>query len=283
MVASDLRSFNKRRKQQTEAIDPSSPMVGSSEDFALTFNPPQPIPIPLQTPARLFSDAELDNMSINRANTRAAAALQKLDEAHQSFADQAKEARLSSQMEYDKLSKKSLSENRRLAEDLATCRQKLAKVAPEWRTDSAAANNVTRSEVTRTGIPQPSLIEKLQQELRTVKEDAKRVDDANNLLDKEAAKMRLDGRDAHSMIHEVKTLHDKLTTKIDRLASQDLQDLTNKEVKKFIMDVKAEDQEFSIKVRQVEDFLSKPNHLTFGATNGPPDLLANGSVAGGPS
>lgn len=63
---------------------------------------------------------ELFDAAINRANTRAAAALQKLDEAYQNFADQAKEARLSSQMEYDKLSKKyaaELSENRRLAED----------------------------------------------------------------------------------------------------------------------------------------------------------------------
>ncbi|KAL8881077.1 MAG: hypothetical protein Q9198_001649 [Flavoplaca austrocitrina] len=309
----NANNFTKRRKHQIEATDPPNTMIGVSEDYGLPFNPPHTVPNP---PARILTDSELDDLcirfrdafrlmgayyseeqrinkelfdaAINRANARAATALQKLDEAHQSFADQAKEVRLSSQVEHDSLNKKlaaEISENRRLAEELAICRQRLAALDEASKREShiAVADTIPRPDVAINAAPQPSLIETLQEELRTVKEDAKRADAANNLLDEEAAKMRSDGRGTQSMVQEVKNQHDRVTAKIDHLVSQDLQDLTNKEVKKFIMDVKAEDQGLSAKVRQVEDFLSKPNHLTFGAMHQRPNHIANGSMSGGPT
>ncbi|KAL8838888.1 MAG: hypothetical protein Q9176_004823 [Flavoplaca citrina] len=309
----NANNFTKRRKHQIEATDPPNTMIGVSEDYGLPFNPPHTVPNP---PARILTDSELDDLcirfrdafrlmgayyseeqrinkelfdaAINRANARAATALQKLDEAHQSFADQAKEVRLSSQVEHDSLNKKlaaEISENRRLAEELAICRQRLAALdeASKRQSHIAVADSIPRLDVAINAAPQPSLIETLQEELRTVKEDAKRADAANNLLDEEAAKMRSDGRGTQSMVQEVKNQHDRVTAKIDHLVSQDLQDLTNKEVKKFIMDVKAEDQGLSAKVRQVEDFLSKPNHLTFGAMHQRPNHIANGSMSGGPT
>ncbi|KAI4252711.1 MAG: hypothetical protein L6R42_007864 [Xanthoria sp. 1 TBL-2021] len=317
-VDSELQStdnFHKRRKHQMEATDPSSIMVGVSEECAMPFNLPQTMPVPL-LPPRIPSDSELDEMciqfrekfrmmaayyyeeqrisknlfdaAIDRANARAAGALQKLDEANLIYAEQAKEARLSSQIEHDLLSKKltaEISENSRLAEELSSCRHKLAAAneTPERKTYTAVAENIPRPDVEMNAVPQSSLIETLQQELLTVKEDAKRADVANNLLDEEAAKMRRDGRDTHSMVQEVKRQHDRVTAKIDHLVSQDLQDLTNKEVKKYIMDVKAEDQGLSNKVKQVEDFLNKPNHLTFGAMHQSPNIVANGSVSKGPT
>ncbi|KAL8768654.1 MAG: hypothetical protein Q9209_005213 [Squamulea sp. 1 TL-2023] len=314
-VDSELRSannFNKRRKHQTEAIDPPHMMVGGSEEYAMPFNPPQPMPMPL-LPPRVPSDSELDELcirfrdtfrmmaayydeeqricrelfdaSISRANARAAHAVQNLDEANQNYADQAKEARLSSQIERDLTNKRltaEQAENRRLRDELANCRNQLAAANEtlDRKNCAAVAEDLHRPDVAKDTVPHPSLIDRLQQELHAVREDAKRADVANNLLDEEAAKMRLDGRDTHNMVQEVKNQHDKVTAKIDHLASQDLGDLTHKTVKKYIMDVKAEDQELSNKVKQVEDFMSKPNHLTFGAMHQSPNIVANGSVSG---
>ncbi|KAI4228762.1 MAG: hypothetical protein L6R36_001362 [Xanthoria steineri] len=315
-VDSDLRSantFNKRRKHQIEPTDPSHIMVGVSEECAMPFTPPQPMPVPL-LPPRIPSDSELDELcmhfrdkfrmmaayyneeqrisrnlfdaAIDRANARAAGTLQKLDEVNQSYTEQAKEARLSSQMEYDLLSKKlttQISENRRLAEELSSCRHQLEArdETPGRKTYTTVAESSPRQQIEIQPIPQSSLIETLQQELIAAQKDAKSADDAKNFLDEVATKMRLDGRDTHSMVQEVRRQHDRVTAKINHLVSQDLQDLTNKEVKKYIMDVKAEDQGLSNKIEQVEDFIDKPKHLTFGAMHRPPNNAANGSVSEG--
>ncbi|KAL8653729.1 MAG: hypothetical protein Q9226_003724 [Calogaya cf. arnoldii] len=319
-VDSELRSannLNKRRKHQIEATDPSNIMVGAGEEYATPFHLPQTMPIPQlpPPPPRLPSDSELDehcigfrdtfrkmaayyeeeqrinkdlfDAAVERANARAAAALRKLDEANLTYANQAKEARLSSQIERDLLNKKltaEVSENRRLAEELAISRHRLAAANETSERNTAVVDNMPPPDVEVNAIPQSSLIETLRLELRRAKEDAKRADDANNLLDEEASKMRLDGRDTHSMVQEVKKQHDRVTAKLDHLVSQDLEDLPPKTIKRYIMDVKAEDQGLSDKFKQVEESLNKPNHLTFGGIHQSPNMVANESAAsGGPT
>ncbi|KAL8998710.1 MAG: hypothetical protein Q9169_002265 [Polycauliona sp. 2 TL-2023] len=308
-------NFNKRRKQPTETNNSPNTMTGMGEQSAMLFNPHQTMPIPQLQP-RIFSDSELDDMcirfrdtyrmmghyyheehrinkelfdaAIDRANQRAATAFQKLDGANQHCAEEIKEARLSSQIEHENLKKKlasEISENRRLAEELASCRQRLvtANETSERESSTAMASNPPRSALETNAAPQPSLIDQLQQELRTVQEDAKRANAANNLLDDEVRKMRLSGRESHGMVQEIRKQHARVAAKIDHLVSQDLEDLTHKEVKKYILEVKAEDQGMSERVKQVEDFLSEAHHLTFGAIQQPPHPVANGSASGQPA
>ncbi|KAL8862041.1 MAG: hypothetical protein Q9178_001496 [Gyalolechia marmorata] len=311
-VDSELRSpniFNKRQKHQMDAIDSSSIIVGGSEEYAMPLNPPQAIPMPL-LPPRIPTDSELDEQclrfrdtfrrmtayydeeqriskdvcaaSIGRANARAMHALQRLDEANQNYAEQAKEARSSSQNELAFMNKKLTAEQaeiRRLREELASCRKQLAAAIETAERQSRTA---VVEKMNRPDAPQESsLIDTLRQELRTVREDAERAGVANKLLHEKEAEMRLDGRNTHSMVQEVKKQHDKVTAKVDHLVFQDLEDLTNKEVKKYIMDVKAENEELSNKVKQVEELLNKANHLTLGAVHRSPNTVANGSLSGG--
>ncbi len=166
-----------------------------------------------------------------------------------------------------------------LREELASCRNQLAAAidTAERQSRTAVAEKMNRPDAPQ----ESSLIDTLRQELRTVREDAERAGVANSLLHEKEAEMRLDGRNTHSMVQEVKKQHDKVTAKVDHLVLQDLQDLTNKEVKKYIMDVKAENEELSNKVKQVEELLNKAKHLALGAVNPSPNIVANGSVSGG--
>ncbi|KAL8670495.1 MAG: hypothetical protein Q9168_004977 [Polycauliona sp. 1 TL-2023] len=306
-------SFNKRRKQQNETTDPPNNTSGIGEEYAMPFNPPPTMPIPL-APPRVFSDSELDDLCIrfrdsyrmmgayyheehrimkelfdaalDRANLRAAAAVQRLDEADQICAEEAKEARLSSQMEYENMKKKlgsEISENRRLAEELASCRQRLAAAdgPRERQMSSTVANNMARPDVEMKDALQASLVDQLRQELATAKENAERANVANNLLDGEVAKMRLEARATHEMVQEVNKQHARATAKLDHLVSQDLEELTHKETKKYLMDVKAEHEGTSNRLDRMDDFSSKANHLRFGTISQAPNAIGKGSVSGG--
>ncbi|KAL8732895.1 MAG: hypothetical protein Q9166_002496 [cf. Caloplaca sp. 2 TL-2023] len=315
LVDSELRSSNivgKRRKHQVDAAEPSATMFGNGEDYAMQFNPPQQLIMPL-LPPRVPQDSELDEMcirfresfratktyyeeemriskdlydaSLGRANARARHALQKLDEVSLLYSEQNKDARVSSQLELDHLDMKltaEQAENKRLRQELAKYRDELAaKDALQRERGTTAADNFNGRDMQITTRPEHSSNDTLQQELRAARENAQRADTANNLLNEVVAKMRLDVRDTYEKFHEVKEQHEGLTSKIEHLASQNLEDLPNKTVKKYILDVKDVDEGLSDKIKEAEESYTKPQHLSFGTTQHVATPVANGSISEG--
>ncbi|KAL8798966.1 MAG: hypothetical protein Q9182_006244 [Xanthomendoza sp. 2 TL-2023] len=301
--------FGKRRKQMSDFSDPLHDRVSTGPECALPFNPIQPLPLP-SLPPRVPLDSELDEMcirfretfrmmkayydeefriskdlydaSIGRANARATLASHRLDETSLALSEQNKEVRLSSQLELDRMNQKlteEQSETQKLRDELANCRYNLAVTSEtlERKKAVAAIDNSDPPDSQIAKAPEPSSNITLEQKLRAALEDAERADAANHLLE---AKMRLDGRDIHSKIQEVKKQHDVVTGKIDHLVLQDLQDWTNKEIKKLLLDVKEQDEGLSDKLKEVENFLERPVHLTIASASVSTNPAANGSTAG---
>ncbi|KAL8699304.1 MAG: hypothetical protein Q9224_001475 [Gallowayella concinna] len=311
-VESDTRNsnnFGKRRKHTSDFTDPAHDRVSTGPEYALPFNPNQTLPLPL-LPPRVPLDSELDEMcirfrdtfrmmkayydeeyrigkelydaSIGRANARATLASHRLDETSLALSEQTKEVRLLSQLELDRMNKRlaeEQSESRTLRDELANCRYKLAVISEtlERTKGAAAADDMDPPDGRMSGAAETSSNITLEQKLRAAQENAERADTANELLE---AKMRLDGRDTRSKIQEVKKQHDVVTAKIDHLVSQDLQDWTNKEIKKLLLDVKEEDEGLSNKLKEVDDFLKRPDHLTLASPSLSTNPVGNGSTTG---
>ncbi|KAL8803738.1 MAG: hypothetical protein Q9200_006095 [Gallowayella weberi] len=301
--------FGKRRKHMSDFTDPPHNRVSMGPECPMPFNPSQSLPLP-SLPPRVPLDSELDEMcirfrdtfrmmkayydeefriskdlydaSLGRANARATLASHRIDETSLALSEQNKEVRLLSQLELDRMHQKlteEQSETQKLRDELAKCRYNLTVTSEtlERKKAAAAIDNSDPPDSERAKAPEPSSNITLEQKLRAAQEDSERADAANHLLE---AKMRLDGRDIHSKIQEVKKQHDVVTGKIDHLVSQDLQDWTNKEIKKLLLDVKEQDGGLSDKLKEVEDFLERPEHLTFASTSLSTNPVANGSTAG---
>lgn len=304
-------NFNKRRKHQTDVIEHPHVMAASAKGYLMPFPASPSLPMP-SLPPRVPLDSELDEMcirfrdtfrmmkayyeeevriskelynaSIGRANARATSAYHKLDEASLHYSEQSKEIRLSSQAELDLMGKKLAAEQgemRKVQEDLARCRFKLtvmSETLERERSTAAAEDSKLPDEQMATAV-EPSSDHTLEEKLRAAQENAERADAANNLLDEAVAKMRLNGRDTQQKFREAKQQHDEVTASIDNLVSKDPEDLPSKVMKKLILEVKDKDEILSNKLKEVGEFLERPDHLAFAHIPRSKDAVANGPTA----
>ncbi|KAL8716287.1 MAG: hypothetical protein Q9220_000192 [cf. Caloplaca sp. 1 TL-2023] len=284
-------SFGKRRRQQAEPIESTISFDNSGEGYMTSFNPapaftsnPQPLQIPqdsdLDELCIHFRDAfrimkakyeeehgaqkVLYEASLGRANARATLALQKLDEHSQYFADQVKENQLSSQIECDLLDKKveaSQSENRKFREDIAHYQSQIAALNGELEHERGNQASKEASHPPSGSAHSPS--NALQQELSVARQNAKRADTANNLLDEEITRMRLANSQFQERIQAAKTYHARLTATLDEFVSQDLEDMTHKAIKEHVLTVKRANDEVSEKLRHAVEALADAGYLMF--------------------
>ena len=268
-------------------------MAHPVEGYVTPFRPPGPYPMPSQ-PSRLPSEPELDELcirfrdtfrmmraayeedqrareeqqrirteifeaSLGRANARVVQAEQKADEASQTFADQAKDDRLAMRLDIDQLSKEVESqraETRRWRADHAKVREELAASidALERERSAKVPEPLHQPDTHIATRPESSGAEDVQQHLR---QDAERANAANDLLAEEVTKMQADRAETRHRLQEIFSVHNDLTLTLDNLVSQDLTDLTQKMIKKHVLDVKEVDRRLADKLKEVEKFVQK--------------------------
>ncbi|KAL8718058.1 MAG: hypothetical protein Q9225_004766 [Loekoesia sp. 1 TL-2023] len=231
--------------------------------------------------------AEMFEASLGRANARAVHAERKADEVSLRYADQMKEDRLAMRLEMDHLVQQ--------AEDQQAKAEHQRAETKKWRDEHAKINQQLAASIdalerernakpseplhpphTHTaGAPESSGTEAPWQDF---KQDAERANAANDLLAEEVTRMRSHRAETRHKLEEIKTVHGDLTATLDNLVSQDLTDLTQKMIKKHVLDVKGVDRRLADKIKEVEESLDKYEHSAPGTINQPASSTSNGPV-----
>ncbi|KAL9026205.1 MAG: hypothetical protein Q9196_005093 [Gyalolechia fulgens] len=299
--------FGKRRKQHAEPGGAPATMSNAPEGHvAPPFNPAAHYPMPPQPP-RLPQESELDELcirfrdtyrmmkaayeedqrmkeeqqrikteiyeaSLGRANARAVHAEQRVDEVSHTYAEQVKENRMALRFDLEHLSQQAeihRAEAKKWREEHAKIREELAasKDALERERRTKATEHGQRPDGPMADRPETSRVDAPRPEVEG-------ANAANGLLAEEVGKMRLDRAETRQKFEEIKSMHGDLTATLDDLVSQDLTDLTQKMIKKHVLDVKGVDQRLGEKIKEVEHFLEKYEDggrgpLTTLTSNGP--------------
>ncbi|KAL8947095.1 MAG: hypothetical protein Q9222_006585 [Ikaeria aurantiellina] len=285
-------NFGKRRRQQAEPMETTMSFNNSGDGYMTSFNPPPPV-FPLgPPPPQIPQDSDLDDLcirfrdafnimkaayeqeqrvhkelyeaSLGRANARATLALQKLDEHSQYYADQVKENQLSNQIECDLLDKKfeaTQSENRKFREDIARYQSQISALTVDLERERDKKTSKDMNHRAPESGQAPDNV--LQQELSVARQNAKRADTANNLLDEEITRMRIANREILGRIQAAQTHHSKLTATLEEFVSQDLEDMTHKTIKEHVLTMKKANNEVSEKLKHTGEFLTDSAYLMF--------------------
>ncbi|KAI4168764.1 MAG: hypothetical protein LQ343_006146 [Gyalolechia ehrenbergii] len=309
-------AFSKRRKQHAELGGASTAMGNTPEGHVAPFNPAAHYSMPPQPP-RLPQESELDELcirfrdtyrmmkaayeedqrmkeeqqrikmeiyeaSLGRANARAVHAEQRADEISHTYADQVKDDRMALRFDLDHLSQQAeihRVEAKKWQEAHAKIREELAasKDALERERKTKATEHAQRLDAPMTDRPEASRVDAPQQDF---KQDVERANAANDLLAEEVTKMRVDRAETRHKLEEIKAMHGDLTATLDDLVSQDLTDLTQKMIKKHVLDVKGVDQRLGEKIKEVEHFFDKYEHTARAPLDQPANLTSNGPVLG---
>ncbi|KAL8994997.1 MAG: hypothetical protein Q9188_006913 [Gyalolechia gomerana] len=309
-------AFGKRRKQHAELGGAPTAMGNTPEGHVAPFNPAAHYPMPPQPP-RLPQESELDELcirfratyrmmkaayeedqrmkeeqqrikmeiyeaSLGRANARAVHAEQRADEISHTYADQVKDDRMALRFDLDHLSQQAeihRVEAKKWQEAHAKIREELAasKDALERERNSKATEHAQRPDAPMTDRPETSRVDAPQQDF---KQDVERANAANDLLAEEVTKMRVDRAETRHKFEEIKAMHGDLTATLDDLVSQDLTDLTQKMIKKHVLDVKGVDQRLGEKIKEAGHFFDKYEHTARAPLDQPANLISNGPVVG---
>lgn len=308
--------FGKRRKQHAELGSAPPAMGNGPEAHAAPFNPNAHYPMHPQPP-RLPQESELDDLCIRfrdtyrmmkavyeedqrmreeqqriqseiyeaalgRANARAVLAEQKADEVSHIHAEQVKEDRMALRFDLDDLSQQAeihRGEAKKWREEHAKAREQLAasEDALERERKAKANEHAQRPYEHTVGGPENS---KTDTSGQYFKQDVERANAANDLLAEEVTKMRLDRAEMGHKFEEIKRIHDDLTATLDNFVSQDLTDLTQKMIKKHVLDVKEVDQRLGVKIKEFEHSLDRYEHTARRPLNQPTTMTSNGLVSG---
>ncbi|KAL8872725.1 MAG: hypothetical protein Q9174_001693 [Haloplaca sp. 1 TL-2023] len=258
--------------------------------------------------ARAASAAELRTTqetfweSLERAHARTSEAEVRYDEVEMRSAEQIKENNYNSQAEVKKVISQLNSERaekERLRSELEQSRREIDQHRQELdqhrqdcdehrRELMGARTNLEqlRHEKARvnSGAPTAQMLptsdaskqEGLNQQLRAAQEKAERADTANNLLNEKVSEMRLGSKELCEKLVEIQKQHNEVTSSLDDLHSKDLEDLTNKLIRKHVNAVKEADLKLTGLLRNAKESLDKPSHLMF---ESPVHPTTNGSSA----
>lgn len=318
-AGSDSRSsstFGKRRKQHAELGSAPTAMGNAPEAHVAPFNPSAHYPMPPQPP-RLPQESELDELCIRfrdtyrmmkaaydedqrmreeqqriqleiyeaalgRANARAVHAEQKADEVSHIHAEQVKEDRMAMRFDLDHLSQQAeiqRGEARKWREEHAKVREQLAALedALERERKAKAKEHAQRPNEHMAAGPETSKIDASGPDF---KQDVERANAANDLLAEEVTKMQLDRAEMGHKFEDIKRIHDDLAATLDNFVSQDLTDLTQKMIKKHVLDVKEVDQRLGEKIKEFEHSLDKDEHTARGPPDQSENITSNGLISG---
>ncbi|KAI4214365.1 MAG: hypothetical protein LQ351_003118 [Letrouitia transgressa] len=281
---SESRSSSNHGKRQKYSTDPPELLntfaYNGFDGYAVPTRPAVSMPAP--QPPKLPTEAELDALCtqfrdkfremkdyfemekkaekirfeavLGRANVRANKALQKLDDESHISAEQWKDFQNTVQAEM-----KSLQNDLR-AETLL--KNQYTMEVEELRNQLTTLNNQSKRDLTPPDIgtedanslnigeppkkDEESLLamETLQQEQEGVIEKGQKEVEPSK-VGSEAQQQALAG------LGEILALHDKLASSLDDLIAKDFEDLTNKKIKKYVLDVKEIDNVLSEKLRKL--------------------------------
>ena len=310
-------NLSKRRKNYAEQPPMTNNTANPSEGFVVPYNPVMNMPAqsfpPPPPPPKVATESDLEDIwirfrdvfrsqqaayeqesrinkeryeaALGRANARAEQERHRADEESQNFGDQVKEIQSLAQVQidhkHDEVRNKQ-TEIQKLQEQLSNFQS--WKIATEEEAAKREMERLEKESQLRSqpdpsadGQNQSSVLESLQEELRQSKENAQRADIANNLLNEEVSKMRVDGKDTREKFWQIKSQHDSLESILDNLLAKDFEDLGNKTIKKAILEIKEVDKLLNEKVRDAEEFLNRPSLFTYAVQPNLPTAKVNGS------
>ncbi|KAL8971603.1 MAG: hypothetical protein Q9183_000972 [Haloplaca sp. 2 TL-2023] len=232
--------------------------------------------------AELRATQETFWASLERAHARTSEAEVRYDEVEMRSAEQIKENIYSSQAEVKKVISQLHSERaekERLQSELDQHRREFDQHQREMdkhrRELMAARTNLEQLRQEKAGMklgaPTAQMLpisdalnqEGVHQQLRVAQEKAERADTANNLLNEKVSEMRLDSKELCEKLLEIQKQHDEVTSSLDDLHSKDLEDLTNKLIRKHVNAVKEADVKLTDMLVKAKESLDKPSHLMF--------------------
>ncbi|KAL9602358.1 MAG: hypothetical protein Q9219_001924 [cf. Caloplaca sp. 3 TL-2023] len=314
-------NLGKRRKQHAEQDGAPAPMVSNVSGYGHRFNAAPPYPeapqIPTFPPESSLEDlwtrfgvmhhmlktaceedqrrkedqhrirTEIYEASLRRANARAVYAEQKADEASQMYADQMKDDRLATRLEFENLSQEAenhRAEAKRWKDEHNKVYEELqASITDQTDRDARERALEAKFQESQRIIHLQSQLPGMEASRSNSKQDVERANAANDLLAEEVAKMQMDRAEILRKFEEIKAEHADLTVTLDNIVSQDLDDLTHKIIKKHVLDVKGVDDRLTAKIKEAAAFLEQYAHVTSttsGSVNQSTNSNANGFVPG---
>lgn len=254
--------------------------------------------------------SEIYEAALGRANARVVQAQQSADDLSVSFSEDMKELvrlrdqRMATQLEfehrdqqYDALQE----ENQRLRDEhartLGECTQLRGEIARKDERIAALSEALeherreplSRPDMNTPTVPQPSPMDVVQQEIHAAKQNAERADAANDLLAEEIRRLRSDHAadrrkfeeveaENRRKFYEVKAEHENLSAALEDFVSKDLEELTQKMIKKHVLGLKEADQQVANKIKEANRSFNKPDQLASGDANKPSGPTSNGRI-----
>ncbi|KAL8961683.1 MAG: hypothetical protein Q9193_001803 [Seirophora villosa] len=248
---------------------------------------------------------EIYEAAIGRANARVLQAQQNADDISEHYSERMKELvklrenHLATKLEFEHRDQQYdaiQAENRKLREEVARTRDEKAQLLDEGARvegHNAALRETLEQERELKSHKPPEAREPrerqtstdmsrqdAQQEMSAAKPNAERADVANDLLAEEVSSLDAEFR---NKFREVVAVHDDLSATLEEFASKDLEEMTQKMIKKHVLGMREADQQLANKFRETEAVLNKRKHLDTPKAHAAANTLSNGTTAHGQS
>ncbi|KAL9055549.1 MAG: hypothetical protein Q9206_003086 [Seirophora lacunosa] len=246
---------------------------------------------------------EIYEAAIGRANARVLQAQQNADDISEHYSERMKELvklrenQLATKLEFEHRDQQYdaiQAENRKLREEVARTRDEKAQLLDEGaRVEGhiAALREDLEQERELKSHKPPEAPEArecqtstdmsrqdAQEEIGAAKLNAERADAANDLLAEEVSSLGADLAEARNKFREVVAVHDDLSATLEEFASKDLEEMTQKMIKKHVLGVREAGQQLANKFKEAGAVLNKRKHLDTPKAHPAANTLSNGTT-----
>lgn len=246
---------------------------------------------------------EIYEAAIGRANARVLQAQQNADDISEHYSERMKELvklrenQLATKLEFEHRDQQYdaiQAENRKLREEVARTRDEKAQLLDEGaRVEghiAALREDLEQERELKSHKPPeaPEARERqtstdmsrqdAQEEIGAAKLNAERADAANDLLAEEVSSLGADLAEARNKFREVVAVHDDLSATLEEFASKDLEEMTQKMIKKHVLGVREAGQQLANKFKEAGAVLNKRKHLDTPKAHPAANTLSNGTT-----